>query len=746
MEDLILYWAGVIDKDLSGFADPRTKIDVDIDSRFLNATWIVRGHERKASFRLSTEGDFRWLPKGDTNLVGESYRSFLVAQDMADFNQLCKAIEGSFQPEPSYVSTQAMLEGENKEAISDDLLYNIVDKALYDSSGKTKMLFVKGDAGTGKTTLLRHLTGLQARKYKSKQSDYLFLYVSAQGRSLSNLRDAISGVLDDLRAGFTRDAVYPLVRHGLLVPIIDGFDELLGVAGYGDAFGSLQNFLSEVKGRGSIIVSARSAFYDIEFIGKNTADHLLDAHYDVEPITLLPWGDKEIHRYLALARNLTTLDHKDQSALDSMDEKDRSLLSKPFFASRFPEFVDIHNGDYGNQSLLEYLVDAYVKRESSKIVDRDGNPLVPIDTHRQLFIEATEYMWQSESRDLGEDELRALAEFAADATDLIGDAAQQFIAKISSYHGFRTDSSGGRRRFRFEHEVYFDYFLSNALRVKFTSPISMSTFIDRGIIPDEIIDSAIDINNAIYCFELLDHIKRNSVLQENRRQNLGSIIATAIKIVKNIDNINLSYLSFINVSFELSIFNNIIFNNCNFNNINLSTTKFYNCKIDNCLITRIIVSDTTHLDIKGIIPGGNLSCIVNISGEGDTYVPSRMSEILSLIGTPDQTPSLPILSDSAKNAIELLQRVVQKYRRTNILCLEDDTMFSIFRDPYWETLLDLLIEYNIVKEETRATSGTTKHFFRPQVAIINLLKYETVRNDDLPDDSIGNFWRSMRLL
>jgi hypothetical protein len=71
--------------------------------------------------------------------------------------------------------------------------------------------------------------------------------VSAQGRALSNLKDALAAETGDLRATFTWDAIAPLTRRGLLVPIIDGFDELLGAAGYGDAFGSLREFLSDLN-------------------------------------------------------------------------------------------------------------------------------------------------------------------------------------------------------------------------------------------------------------------------------------------------------------------------------------------------------------------------------------------------------------------------------------------------------------------------------------------------------------------
>ena len=78
-----------------------------------------------------------------------------------------------------------------------------------------------------------------------------------------------SGQLQDLRAGFTRDAIATLVRAGLLVPIVDGFDELLGTAGYSGAFSSLQSLLVQLEGLGAVVVSARSSFSTKEFLGRS---------------------------------------------------------------------------------------------------------------------------------------------------------------------------------------------------------------------------------------------------------------------------------------------------------------------------------------------------------------------------------------------------------------------------------------------------------------------------------------------
>lgn len=742
MEELFFYWYETLERDLKGFADPHTNVAVEPDNGILTCNWMSRGRERNAIFRLSPEGDFRWHPDGDAgNTV--PYRQFLVSEEMADFGQLSSAIASAFKAEQNYIPTKATKEGNAEPEISDDLLFSEVDTVMAAAAGKTRLLFVKGDAGAGKSTLLRQVTGEQARRYQNGDLSCLFMYISAQGRALSNLRDAIAGELDDLRAGFTRDAVPALVRNGLLVPIVDGFDELLGAAGYGDAFGSLQQFLSQLRGQGVVIVSARSAFYDVEFVGRQTVESLEGAQYDVEPVSLSPWDNEDLHHYLALARGLNAVGDKDRGALDALQAPDLELLSKPFFASLFPQYVDAD--DVGDRTLLEYLVDAYVVRESGKIVDRDGNRLLPVKTHKRLFIEATEAMWSYESRDLSEDDLKTLAELVAESSGVPSDTAKQYVTKITSYHGFQTTKNGGQRRFRFEHEVYFDYFLSQALGDKLGHPTSMTAFLDNGLIPNEVVRSTVDAKNADACLELPSTLHSQGVLQENRRSNLGSLVAAAFASKHEVSDVELSNLSFVNVSFGQVHLNHVRFRDCRFRNVGLDKCHMESCEFYDSYADRITVSQSTRLDLAGIAPGVNLRSIHDLDGE-ETYVPSEMVEVLRRLGAPGLEPQPPEYSAKALAVVDLLHRVIQKYRRTNLLCLEDDTLGRLFQDSAWPTLHELIVEHGIVQEESRQTSGKSKMFLRPKIGMPNLLRYETTLNDDLPTDALGNFWRAIRAL
>src|SRR5947209_3382506 len=83
------------------------------------------------------------------------------------------------------------------------------------------------EAGSGKTRVLQELVKEQAQLYQRGQTDRLYLYINAQGRALARFNEALATELQDLRAAVTYHAVSALVRLGILVPVIDGFDELL---------------------------------------------------------------------------------------------------------------------------------------------------------------------------------------------------------------------------------------------------------------------------------------------------------------------------------------------------------------------------------------------------------------------------------------------------------------------------------------------------------------------------------------
>jgi len=534
-----------------------------------------------------------------------------------------------------------------------------------------------------------------------------------------------------------------------MVPIIDGFDELLGSAGYRDAFGSLQQFISELDGSGVMVVSARSSFYDVEFAIRSAEFLSDDVLYSLAPITLNPWGPEEIGKYLNIAWEKRELDVSHIEYMESQTKRIRALLGKPFFASQLLEFLKQGLHETDEIDILDFVIDNYISRETSKIVNRDGKPLLSRAVHEQLLEEIAEGMWLSEATTLGADELRLLARLIAEDQKVADEVAIQFVEKVTSYSGFQTTGHGGDSKFRFEHDVYFDYFLGKSVRRQLEGPITGS-FFDRGIIPEEVIDQAIVHGElAASSIPKLVGILDDSVFHGNRRRNVGIIISRCIQLLKEVRDLQIISTMFLNVSFEKCVLDNVAFKNCEFYDVNLKGTQFRNCSAENCTASGIYLSDDTLFEIIGLLPRQGLTSIRTEGDSLEIFSPQRIEAVISRLGAlVSSEVHTPVeYSQSARNAVRLLKRVMQVYRRTNLICLDtdDEQMKNIFADPMWPILEEIMLANGIVKQpEQKETSGKKKYFLRLSVSIEDLMRFE--EEPILPLSNIGEFWAQVRQL
>jgi len=718
MPDLAEAWEAQLSKDLSGFADRGRAPVVERAGKTLSASWITRGQEQSEMFGLNPEGVLRWVsgPNGD-----DSYSEFLRSPGLADLGQFASAVTRSIEREANFIAADAEVDS-GFDARSDLVagpaaITQIAENGRLQAEGRTNLYFVKGDPGAGKTTLLREATSLQAERYLNGQSEFVLFYVSAQGRELSNLRDAFSGELQDLRAGFTRDAIAPIARAGLLIPVVDGFDELLGTAGYSGAFSSLQSLLGELEGLGAIVVSARSAFYDLEFMGRSSSP-ANNADISITTIGLKPWTDQQVRAFLEHDGDQGVKD-----AFEKLSEPDRQLLRRPFFASEFPGFASSLE-DSRPVDLLEHLITAYIERESAKIVDSHGDPVLPVDGHRLLFELTASEMWEAEARQLPVDDLTTLTEMVAEEFKLETDEATQLATKVTSYAGLRPSSGGPREEFAFEHEVYFEYFLTRAIARLLAEGRAqeLSLFFDRGVVPEAVISSSLrlfDEREGVHS-EFLQCPA--GVRYDNRRRNQGSLVTAYASINGPLFGVEIRDLTFMDIAFEGARFSECVFDSCRFVGVDISSARFEECRAETSTFDAVALSNDTWLDIRGLVPGQNFGSIRH-PATGDLYAPRDVIEVLGRLGLPQQTADeeTPTYSEKAKVLVELLHHVARAYRRTNILYENDEQLRKIFDSKFWPDLRRLLAETDVINEEIRAASGRRGTALRLRVPVEQLL-------------------------
>ena len=354
-------WKSRIEFDLASFVDPGTTLDVTTESaRSFRAAWTMRGKGRDAVFSKSPSTGVS-VNFGGRNL---SYREFIAGPDMANLRDVATMI---FQASTHdlFVATRARSEGNSDTRPAVDLLMTLLDG---DTDDATRVLMVTGDAGAGKTRVLQELVRRRAEDYLHGKTTKLLLYVNAQGRALARLNEALATELQDLRVDLTYHSVAVLAGLGVLVPVIDGFDELLGVSGYDDAFSSLAGFLEQLDGEGQLLVSARSVYYESEFLARSgNVSNMGGLKYVYSAVRVLEWSDEDRAEYLRKWGTQKELSDTDSERLAERVRvatgRHAIMLSKPLFFARTVERLWENPGFTAGEDLLQALVDEYLARE-----------------------------------------------------------------------------------------------------------------------------------------------------------------------------------------------------------------------------------------------------------------------------------------------------------------------------------------------------------------------------------------------
>ena len=334
-------------------------------------------------------------------------------------------------------------------------LSSAVDKACEVHKQSTKMFFIVAQAGLGKTRMMIN-AALRRAAYLEEDPDSpkpLYLFVSSTGRTLASLEDAINGALNITKL-LSGHGARALCRNGLLVLLVDGFDELLGSSGYENALGSLEPWFRELGGRGVMVASARSSYYLTQYRRSlsETAGILVDHTCAI----IQPWSRSEAEEFLRCA-GLPT------SAWSGLKQRDWDLLGVPFFAKAFAAWHDVQAGDrYQQLSIFDIVVEQYLRRESAKLTDPHQGPLMTAQELKDLFTEVAEMMQRNRSRELEVNELTTCAQI------VIGDDSLEsrpgLSRRLTSLCGLDVAmSSEASAKFSFSHEIMFDCFLALAL-------------------------------------------------------------------------------------------------------------------------------------------------------------------------------------------------------------------------------------------------------------------------------------------
>lgn len=242
-------------KDLSAFADPGTEILHSNVSDHVDIQMVRDGDEIRITLNQKS-GKIQLRHEGVSNF--NSMAGLLASNMFADIRRLSatqKQLNTSFDEE-NFIEAEGLLSYQDKA--DERLNFDNLNRFLLSQHEKLKIVLLDGQAGVGKTSLIRRLMVNRARSVNAVP----IIHVESLGSRLFGLNQLLAAALDTLRAKFTFDQVPALVRNGLIQVAIDGFDELADSEGYADAWGALSDFLTDIGTSGGIILSGRDTFFD----------------------------------------------------------------------------------------------------------------------------------------------------------------------------------------------------------------------------------------------------------------------------------------------------------------------------------------------------------------------------------------------------------------------------------------------------------------------------------------------------
>ena len=755
------HWKNRIERDLASFGDPGATVAVTGSGRRLRAAWTMRGKDHEAVFSTSRDRGVR-VRFGARHL---EYGAFVAGTDMADLRYVARMILQASKPQ-LFVPTRAQHANEPDAEAGPalELLTALLDRENEDA---TRVIMVTGEAGAGKTRVLQELVRRRADAYLRGQSTKLLLYVNAQGRALARLNEALATELQDLKVGLTYHSVAVLARLGILIPVIDGFDELLGVSGYDDAFSSLAGFLEQLEGEGQLLASARSVYYEEEFLSRaGSLSTSGDQAWSHDAVRVHKWSDEDREDYLnQWARSEGLSDDESTKLRDRLqavfDDRNAALAEKPLLFARMVDILRNKPEFSAGDDPLRALVYEYLDRErTDKLLDKQSRSLLSQQQFETLMCELAQEMWNQETRELDHHSVREVAEYVVESEGLSDAARQVVISRMRTFAFLARsgDHAASQPPISFEHELFFFYFLAKSIASQLASTgMDVRIVLSRSALPEDVAERvAAELNasghgpSAERLQELLDRLGEAGATEWRRntqvRENAGLLAMALLRAFAcSAGEGKVEGCSVQSVILPGSDLSEVTLKRCSLTDVtvrrtDLASTRFIDCDARQVLLFEPrVATSSTRLELKGLA----LSDVVGIRiVPGDlTYDPSRIAAALKDCGTPLREDREEIGHRVSRDRVELLEQLMRAYRRANPICKGDPNLRGIFAHPDWNRIERLLVDHELIEKTTRATKGKPKDFLRRRFLPEQLMSGLGQRADT--DPRIRAFWQEL---
>lgn len=460
--------------DIGAFSDPFTETKTKISSKLAKISLLRNG--RELSFEIDIESGR--VTSKHRRAVHPDVNSLLASDEFANLHQLVLTELRAYKKEPRPIPARIRLDGAWVE-LED------VGNLLTSQSGVMKLLLLDGPAGVGKTFQIKKLLASQAKAFDKNKPSAPILHVSSMGRRLSNLQDVLASSTQELATAFRAPHVPILVRRGLLVVAIDGFDELVDADGYDDSWSALKSFINSIGSGGCMLLAARDTFVEeqelLEKIGKDKQQ------VDLSLVNVMTPTPSAAIEWLSRAPSWKVADINSDITADILF--DGSYALRPFFLRELQEAKGWREVlDAGPRS---FLVNKLIHRESVLLAQQIGGVSAEVMKSKlhELLREVALEMGAREIDWIEVNHLGFMTEYAFDGI-LDESSVRKLAHKSGSFALLEPAGDAGKRAFA--HSEIRSYFLGSAILASLVKEI-LPSVLRRAILSAEAMEAFAEV-------------------------------------------------------------------------------------------------------------------------------------------------------------------------------------------------------------------------------------------------------------
>ena len=707
---------------------------------------MVRGGD-ELQIEFPDRGDRRVIehpPNGAPPRPHASYKALLASEAFSNLglwaNHQKTVLKDTLKGVDARIRVVGVMPGETQPLDINALDDHLVPRDCDEPS--VRVMLIDGPAGIGKTKFIELLAASRADRFRTTGRP-LVLHVQSRGRVLTFLQDLIAFSLQRLRLQVAFDQLPVLVRHGLVTLAIDGFDELGDPNGYDLAWAQVNEIVSQIRGKGTLVLAGRETFIGPERISKTITS--LGRHDALDALSLLPPDPTEAKRWLR-TRGWSENDIESADALFDPG----SYALRPFFLAQLADrkAVSAIRENAGGHPLA-FLVEMMLDREVAKFgeaIDRVLSAGQRRDFLRTLLREIARDMADDQSEAIDEVVLAWLVEFAV--PEGLDPASVSLLKNRAAVVAFLENDDAPNYR-RFASSQLFNYFLAD-LAIDAVSKDEIPKFIRRNILgadflaafSDLVLDAAMEPKRVHDFFQAASRTARTWLNIDRGARNLGTLLVATLPAMNGGPDLRIEGIetdeSLIQGTAPEAVIANAAVNQLDVQGADLGSVTF-----ENCWIGTLIVDETTRVPPSCPVPDRIRRKSV---GARDDSVLEGSEEINNWLDQHGRTQSAAQRDDAElvpgdlrkDESVRLLQRACRHLAFWIPNEPHKDSYFArIVDNPRWFDVLDLLRQHDLVRETERLSASGRTHTF------VHIKRRMDILTADPEDTQIRDFYSSL---